>query len=85
MVVDASIYVLENAGVYIFQGIQGLIEFLSLKKKSSSSTEAPKKERASSSDTIYRVQVGAFKDKKNAEALVKTLKGKGFDAIIKEM
>lgn len=64
---------------------EGLIEFLNLKKKSSSSTEAPKKETASSSDIIYRVQVGAFKDKKNAEALVKTLKGKGFDAIIKEM
>lgn len=36
------------------------------------------------SGKLYRVQVGAYKDKKNAEALVKTLKAKGFDAIIKE-
>jgi N-acetyl-anhydromuramyl-L-alanine amidase AmpD len=33
---------------------------------------------------LFRVQVGAFKDKKLAEELVKTLKSKGFDAIIKE-
>lgn len=32
--------------------------------------------------TIYRVQTGAFKDKKNAEALVKELKEKGYEAII---
>ena len=34
--------------------------------------------------TMYYVQCGAFKDKKNAEKLVKDLKAKGFDAIIKE-
>ena len=32
----------------------------------------------SNSDVIYRVQVGAFKDKTNAENLVKSLKEKGF-------
>ena len=34
--------------------------------------------------TIYRVQVGAFKNKANAEAMVKKLKAAGFDAFIKE-
>lgn len=32
---------------------------------------------------LYRVQVGAFTDKKNAERLVETLKGFGYDCIIK--
>lgn len=36
------------------------------------------------SDKLYRVQVGAYKDKKNAEVMMRTLKSKGFDAIIKE-
>ena len=34
--------------------------------------------------TMYYVQCGAFKDRKNAENLVKDLKAKGFEAIIKE-
>lgn len=32
---------------------------------------------------LYYVQVGAFKDKKNAEAMVAELNGKGYNAIIK--
>jgi cell division septation protein DedD len=36
-----------------------------------------------SSNTLYRVQVGAFSKRENAEALVKKLKAAGFDAIIK--
>lgn len=35
-------------------------------------------------DTIYRVQVGAFKSRKNAEAYMKQIKEKGFDAFIVE-
>ena len=34
-------------------------------------------------DKLYRVQVGAFKDKKNAERLAKELTGKGYSCIIK--
>ena len=34
-------------------------------------------------DKLYRVQVGAFREKANAEALVKKLKADGYDAIIK--
>lgn len=42
-------------------------------------------EAAKPADAKYIVQVGAFSDKKNAEAMVATLKKKGVDAIIKEV
>jgi N-acetylmuramoyl-L-alanine amidase len=35
-------------------------------------------------DTIYRVQVGAFREKKNAEAMEKKLKKDGYSTIVKE-
>ena len=34
--------------------------------------------------TLYRVQVGAFSSKSNAEAVQRELKAAGFDAIIKK-
>lgn len=34
-------------------------------------------------ETVYRVQVGAFKDKKNADDLLQKLKEKGFDGYVK--
>lgn len=40
--------------------------------------------KPATTDKLYSVQVGSYKDKANAEALVKALKAKGFDAIIKE-
>jgi N-acetylmuramoyl-L-alanine amidase len=44
---------------------------------------APKKETAVQSDTIYRVQVGAFKQKDNADAYLKKVQAAGFpDAYI---
>lgn len=36
------------------------------------------------SDTLYRVQVGAFKDKANAERLVQELKAKGYEAYVRQ-
>ena len=39
-------------------------------------------EKPTASDKIYRVQVGAFGKKENAEAMVKKLKADGYDAII---
>lgn len=39
-------------------------------------------ESSVSSDKLYRVQVGAFADKKNAERLAKELKDKGYDTYI---
>ena len=35
------------------------------------------------SDVLYRVQVGAYRKKENAEAMLKKLKAAGYDAIIK--
>ncbi|WP_317818780.1 SPOR domain-containing protein [Clostridium tetani] len=35
-------------------------------------------------DKLYRVQVGAFKDKDNADKLRNELKNKGFNGFIKE-
>lgn len=42
----------------------------------------PKQETNTNSNTIYRVQVGAFKDRQNAENLKKDLIIKGYNAII---
>ena len=42
--------------------------------------KAPVKETATGK--VYRVQVGAFADRKNAEAMQKKLKAAGFDAVI---
>lgn len=36
------------------------------------------------SGTLYKVQVGAYKDKKNAEKMLATLKAKGFSGYIKK-
>lgn len=66
---------------------EGLIEFLGLTKKQVTTTtptvptEQPK-ETTTSSDVIYKVQVGAFKSAANAEALQKELKAKGYNAVI---
>jgi N-acetylmuramoyl-L-alanine amidase len=54
----------------------GLEKFLGLKKKS---TEPPR----SPTGKLYRVQVGAFEDRKNAEALVNDLNKQGYRPIIK--
>ena len=43
-----------------------------------------KSELQNQKDTVYRVQVGAFKDHKNAEAMLKQLKKAGFDGFIKQ-
>ena len=42
----------------------------------------PKQEPATTTDKVYRVQVGAYKDKANAEKLVASLKKDGYDAYI---
>lgn len=48
------------------------------------SEEAPKKTVKETPKTLYRVQVGAFGVKENAEKLQKELKSKGYDAIVVE-
>lgn len=56
---------------------KGLVEAVGGKWK-----EAAKKETTSESGVIYRVQVGAFKNKANAEAYAARVKAAGFDAVI---
>lgn len=53
---------------------QGIVRAFGLKKKA---TTQPKDD-----GKLYRVQVGAFSDRKNAERLVEELKKKGYPAII---
>lgn len=60
---------------------KAILEYLGIAYKVAETNAGSK---PTTTDKLYRVQVGAYKDKKNAEALVKTLKAKGFDAIIKE-
>jgi N-acetylmuramoyl-L-alanine amidase len=45
--------------------------------------EENKKNASSEDETLYVVQAGVFKNKKNAEALVDKLKKSGFDSIVK--
>ena len=40
------------------------------------------KEETTTTDKVYRVQVGAYKNKKNAQAMQKKLKDAGFDSVI---
>lgn len=54
--------------------VEVLVERGKLAKKPAAPAEAP--------DKLYRVQVGAFKEKANADKLVARLKAAGFDAII---
>lgn len=59
---------------------KAILEYLGITYK------APVASSPSSSDKLYRVQVGAFKNRKNAENLMAELKSKGYkDAFIKEV
>lgn len=62
---------------------KGIASFLKLKKKLSSSSKKPS--AGGGSKKIYRVQIGAFSKKANADNLVKQAKSKGFkDAFVKK-
>ena len=77
---DVPIILTEEHAEKTAQGILAfLVEQFALKKKNASEgrTEAQK-------GTIYRVQVGAYGVKANAEAMQKKLKAAGFDAVIVE-
>lgn len=54
-------------------------------KSISGSTSKPAAPAKPAGKAKYVVQAGAFSEKKNADALVKKLKAKGFDAIVKEV
>nr|BDD45017.1 sporulation-specific N-acetylmuramoyl-L-alanine amidase [Bacillaceae bacterium] len=58
----------------------GIAKAMGLKAKAQ---PKPTPKPNTSSGTIYRVQVGAFKSKANAESLEKKVQAKGFDAFVK--
>lgn len=60
---------------------KAILEYLGVAYKGKE-TEATKSENEKSTDKIYRVQCGAFKNKENAERLEKKLRELGFDTII---
>ena len=76
--VDVPIILTEDFARKVAQGvIEVLVKKGNLQKK-------PKQTQSSVEDnTMYYVQAGAFKERKNAEALVAKLKKAGFSAIIK--
>lgn len=55
--------------------MEGIAKVAGLKKKATETKPVESK-------TIYRVQVGAFENKANAEAMQKKLKAAGYDAFI---
>ncbi|MBA2874293.1 N-acetylmuramoyl-L-alanine amidase [Thermaerobacillus caldiproteolyticus] len=60
--------------------VQGIVKAFGLKKKVNSTPSQP--QQKVSDGKLYRVQVGAFSDRKNAERLAEELKKKGYPAII---
>lgn len=77
---DAAILKTRAKLILIAAGhVEGVAEFLGLKKRTAAPKPTPSK-----SDKLYKVQVGAFSVKGNAEALEKKLHAAGFkDAFIK--
>jgi N-acetylmuramoyl-L-alanine amidase len=59
--------------------VQGIVKAFGLKKKTKPTLSQP--QQKSSDGKLYRVQVGAFSDRKNAERLAEELKKKGYSAI----
>lgn len=59
--------------------VNGLVKAFGLKQK-----PKPVEPKKDEKKTIYRVQIGAYSDRKNAEALVEELKKKGYAPIISE-
>lgn len=60
---------------------KAILEYLGINYNSQASQKPSK---PSDSSKLYRVQVGAYKDKANAENMLKKLKSAGFEGIIKE-
>jgi len=59
--------------------VQGIVKAFGLKKKAQ-----PQPQQKTSTGKLYRVQVGAFADRKNAERLAEELKKKGYPVYIAE-
>lgn len=63
---------------------KAILEYLGIAYKAPTTAPAKPAETTAASGKYFRVQVGAYKNRSGAEELVKALKAKGFDAIIKE-
>jgi N-acetylmuramoyl-L-alanine amidase len=63
---------------------RAIAEQYGLKRKTEPKQAQAQSQPKEQSGTIHRVQVGAFSNRANAEALVKKLKALGFDAFVKE-
>ena len=57
-------------------------DFKNMISKTPAKKETVKKDTAKASDTLYKVQAGAFSKKDGAEALAKKLKKDGYDVIV---
>ena len=62
----------------------GVLDYLGIKVKASSGSTGAAAS-TSARGTMYTVQVGAFKEKKNADGVAAQLKGKGFAAMVKKV
>jgi N-acetylmuramoyl-L-alanine amidase len=60
--------------------VQGIVKAFGLKKKATATQ--PKTDATPAQGKVYRVQVGAFSDRRNAERLAEELEKKGYPAII---
>ena len=63
---------------YADQCAAAIVKVLVARGKLAKKATAP----AAAPDKLYRVQVGAFREKPNADSLVARLKAAGFDAVI---
>jgi N-acetylmuramoyl-L-alanine amidase len=72
---DAALYNYKDVASAIVKGLTGQV----LNETSASSKDTSSKEGA-----VYRVQVGAFSNKSNAEKLKNELENKGYSAIVVE-
>lgn len=74
----------ENIGEAIAKGMCNYFGVTYKAPSSSSTSSQTQSNNTASSKTLYRVQVGAFSVKANAQALADKLKKDGYDAIIKK-
>ena len=62
----------------------GICNYFGVTYKTANPATAQKPTPAPTSDKLYRVQVGAYKEKKNAEAMLAKLKAAGFNGYIRQ-
>lgn len=70
--------IVENRENFAIAISKGILEYWGIHYKNSD----PQIPTVSNTEKIYRVQVGAYKNKENAEKMVNELKSKGYNAII---